>query len=185
MFAQRQKPKHRGSCRTPHKIEGETHDVAEDFLILSASAMLGAEVIASNGAFAFGPPPIGGPPAGLGGPPPGLGGLPHLGGSPLPHLGGPAPASAIFPLASVGLRLAPAWVVLPVAFTVSLVSAVALPRLATAVLVGMATAVPRTPATAVANGDTATDVMACISPAVAAPLPMTAATTPTRPVAGA
>ncbi len=61
------------------------------FIILSASAMLGAAVIVSNGAFAFGPPPIGGPPPGLGGPPPGLGGLPHLGGSPLPHLGGPAP----------------------------------------------------------------------------------------------
>jgi hypothetical protein len=75
MFAHRQKPKHRGSCWTPHKIEGETHDVAEDFLILSASAMLGAAVIASNGAFAFGPPPIGGPPTGLGGPPPSLGGL--------------------------------------------------------------------------------------------------------------
>jgi hypothetical protein len=43
--------------------------------VLSASAMLGAAVIASNGAFAFGPPPIGGPPAGLGGPPPSLGGL--------------------------------------------------------------------------------------------------------------
>jgi hypothetical protein len=59
-------------------------------LMLSASAMLGAAVIASNGALAFGPPPlpgIGGPPPGLGGPPrfPGLGGPPHLGGP-----GGPA-----------------------------------------------------------------------------------------------
>ena len=67
-------------------------------LILSASATLGAGVIASNGALAFGPPPlpgIGGPPPGLGGPPrfPGLAGPPHLGGpggpAGLSHLGGP------------------------------------------------------------------------------------------------
>jgi hypothetical protein len=67
-------------------------------LILSASATLGAAVIASNGALAFGPPPlpgIGGPPPGLGGPPrfPGLGGPPHFGGpggpAGLSHLGGP------------------------------------------------------------------------------------------------
>ena len=55
-------------------------------LSLSASAMLGTVVIASNAALAlpFGPP---GPPPGgpaLGGPPPGFGGA-------LPHLGGPPP----------------------------------------------------------------------------------------------
>jgi hypothetical protein len=67
-------------------------------LILSASAMLGAAVIASNGALAFGPPPLpGGPPhfLGLGGPPqlPRLGGPPHLAGpggpAGLSRLGGP------------------------------------------------------------------------------------------------
>jgi hypothetical protein len=64
------------------------------FLTLSASAMLGTVLIAPNGALAFGPPPIGGPPPALGGlphlgvPPSGIGGLPHLGG-PAPHLGGP------------------------------------------------------------------------------------------------
>ncbi len=65
---------------------------------LSVSAILGAAVIASNAAFAFGPPPL--PPMGLGGPPPMLGGpphglgLPHLGGAP-PHLGGLAPRAGL------------------------------------------------------------------------------------------
>jgi len=65
---------------------------------LSVSAILGAAVIASNAAFAFGPPPL--PPMGLGGPPPMLGGhppglgLPHLGGAP-PHLGSLAPHAGL------------------------------------------------------------------------------------------
>ena len=59
------------------------------FLILSASAILGAGVVAPTATLAQfpGPPPLpgpAGPPPGLGGPPPGLGGPP-------PGLGGPPP----------------------------------------------------------------------------------------------
>jgi hypothetical protein len=68
------------------------------FLILSASAILGAGVVAPTAALAQlpGPPPgLGGPPPGLGGPPPGLGGPPPqlgLGGPPRPFgPGGTAP----------------------------------------------------------------------------------------------
>jgi hypothetical protein len=67
------------------------------FLILSSSAVLGAAVLASNSALAFGPlplPPMGGLPH-LGGPPPmaHLGGLPHFGGLPA-RAGGPAPRAS-------------------------------------------------------------------------------------------
>jgi hypothetical protein len=67
------------------------------FLAMSASAVLGAAVIASGAALAFplGPPPMpgrGGPPPmpGLGGPPPGLG-APRLGPGGSPHLGAGGP----------------------------------------------------------------------------------------------
>jgi hypothetical protein len=70
------------------------------FLILSASAILGAGVVAPTATLAQfpGPPPLpgpAGPPPGLGGPPPGLGGPPPqlgLGGPPRPFgPGGTAP----------------------------------------------------------------------------------------------
>jgi hypothetical protein len=82
------------------------------FLTLSASAMLGIVLLAPKGALAFGPPPIGGPPAlgalpHLGGPPPGIGDLRRLGGPrPAPHLGGPhlgGPASHSLGAARQGL----------------------------------------------------------------------------------
>ena len=65
------------------------------FLILSASAILGAGVVAPTAALAQlpGPPPLPGPvgpPPGLGGPPPGLGGPPpQLGLGSLPRPPGP------------------------------------------------------------------------------------------------
>jgi hypothetical protein len=66
------------------------------FLILSASAILAAGVVAPTAALAQfpGPPPLPGPvgpPPGLGGPPPGLGGPPPGLGGPPPGLGGPPP----------------------------------------------------------------------------------------------
>jgi hypothetical protein len=65
------------------------------FLILSASAILGAGVLAATAALAQfpGPPPLpgpAGPPPGLGGPPPGLGGPP-------PQLGLGGPPRAVGP----------------------------------------------------------------------------------------
>ena len=62
------------------------------FLILSASAILGAGVVAPTATLAQfpGPPPLpgpAGPPPGLGGPPPGLGGPPPGPGGPPPQLG--------------------------------------------------------------------------------------------------
>lgn len=77
------------------------------FLILCASAMLGAAVIASSDALAFGPPPIGGPP--IGGPPiggPGPRGLPPRVGGPAPRASLGGPAGRLDGLSRVGGRAA-------------------------------------------------------------------------------
>ena len=73
------------------------------FLILSASAILGAGVVVPTATLAQfpGPPPLpgpAGPPPGLGGPPPGLGGPPPgPGGGPPPQLGLGGPPRSVGP----------------------------------------------------------------------------------------
>jgi hypothetical protein len=72
------------------------------FLILSASAILGACVVAPTAALAQfpGPPPLpgpAGPPPGLGGPPPGLAGPPPVPGGPPPQLGLGGPPRPVNP----------------------------------------------------------------------------------------
>src|SRR5262249_33055331 len=79
--------------RTDLCLHERRYAMFQKFLILSASAILGAGVVAPTATLAQfpGPPPLpglGGPPPGLGGPPPGLAGPPPgPGGGPPPQLG--------------------------------------------------------------------------------------------------